>query len=35
MEEQILLLKERHLPIPKRNPNPMVTIKNARLAGVG
>jgi predicted RNase H-like HicB family nuclease len=35
MQEHVLLLKERHLPVPKRNPNPTVTIKNARLAGVG
>lgn len=34
MEEHISLLKERELPVPKRNPNPTVTIKNAKLAGV-
>ena len=34
MEEHIALLKERGLPVPKRNPNPTVTIKNAKLAGV-
>ncbi len=34
MEEHINLLKERELPVPKRNPNPIVTIKNAKLAGV-
>jgi len=34
MEEHATLLKERGLPIPKRNPNPTVTIKNAKLAGV-
>ena len=34
MEEHIALLKERRLPVPKRNPNPTVTIKNAKLAGV-
>ena len=34
MEEHVTLLKERGLPIPKRNLNPTVTIKNARLAGV-
>ncbi len=34
MEEHIALLKERGLPIPKRNSNPTVTIKNAKLAGV-
>ena len=35
MEEHITLLKERSLTVPKRNPNPTVTIKNAKLAGVG
>ena len=34
MEEHISILKERRLPVPKRNPNPTVTIKNAKLAGV-
>jgi predicted RNase H-like HicB family nuclease len=34
MEEHVALLKERRLPIPERNPNPTVTIKNAKLAGV-
>ena len=34
MEEHVSLLKERGLPIPKRNPNPTVTIKNTKLAGV-
>ena len=34
MEEHISLLQERGLPVPKRNPNPTVTIKNAKLAGV-
>ena len=34
MEEHVALLKERGLPVPKRNPNPTVTIKNAKLAGV-
>ncbi|MBI4267678.1 MAG: type II toxin-antitoxin system HicB family antitoxin, partial [Chloroflexi bacterium] len=34
MEEHTSLLKERGLPVPKRNPNPTVTIKNAKLAGV-
>jgi len=34
MEEHISLLKERRLPVPKRNSNPTVTIKNAKLAGV-
>ena len=32
MVEHITLLKERRLPVPKRNPNPTVTIKNAKLA---
>jgi predicted RNase H-like HicB family nuclease len=35
MEEHTSLLKERNLPVPKRNHNPTVTIKNAELAGVG
>ena len=35
MEEHLSLLKERHLPVPKRNSNPTITIKNATLAGVG
>ena len=34
MEEHITLLKERGLSVPKRNSNPTVTIKNAKLAGV-
>ena len=34
MEEHISLLKERGLPVAKRNPNPTVTIRNAKLAGV-
>jgi len=34
MEEHIALLKERGLPVQKRNSNPTVTIKNAKLAGV-
>jgi len=34
MEEHISLLKERGLPVPKRNPDPTVTIKNAELSGV-
>lgn len=34
MEEHVALLKERRLPIPERNPNPTVTIRNAKLAGV-
>ena len=35
MEEHVSLLKERGLPIPKRNANPTITIKNAKLAEVG
>jgi len=34
MEEHVTLLKERSLPVPKNNPNPTVTIRNAKLAGV-
>jgi len=34
MEEHIALLKERGLPVPKRNPDPTVVIRNAKLAGV-
>ncbi|MDO8716816.1 MAG: hypothetical protein Q7J73_08440 [Dehalococcoidales bacterium] len=34
IEEHISLLKERKLAIPKRNPNPTVTIRNAELVGV-
>ena len=34
MEEHIALLQERGLTVPKRNPDPTVTIKNAELAGV-
>lgn len=34
MEDHIALLKDRGLPIPKKNPNPTVTIRNAKLAGV-
>jgi predicted RNase H-like HicB family nuclease len=34
MEEHIALLKERRMIIPKRNPNPTVTIKNTTLAAV-
>ncbi|MDD5288479.1 MAG: type II toxin-antitoxin system HicB family antitoxin [Dehalococcoidales bacterium] len=34
MEEHLSLLKERKISIPKRNPNPTVTIKNTTLAGV-
>ena len=35
MKEHISLLKERGLPAPRKNPNPTVAIKNAKLAGVG
>jgi predicted RNase H-like HicB family nuclease len=34
MEEHIAVLKERGLPVPRKNSNPTVTIKNAKLAGV-
>jgi predicted RNase H-like HicB family nuclease len=34
MEEHITLLKERGLSVPKRNPNPTITIKNAAPAVV-
>jgi predicted RNase H-like HicB family nuclease len=34
MEEHISLLKERKLPVPRKNLNPTVTIRNAKLAGV-
>ena len=34
MAEHIALLKERKLPVPRKNPNPTVTIKNADLAKV-
>ena len=34
MEEHVSLLKERGLSVPGKNPNPTVTIKNAKLAGV-
>jgi predicted RNase H-like HicB family nuclease len=34
MKEHIALLKERGLSAPRKNPNPTVTIKNAKLAGV-
>ncbi len=33
MDEHIALLKERGLPIPAANPNPTVTIKNAKPIG--
>lgn len=35
IEEHIALLKERKLPVPRKNHNPTVTIQNAKLAGVG
>jgi predicted RNase H-like HicB family nuclease len=34
MEEHINLLKERSLTVPKRNPDPTITIKNTKLVGV-
>ena len=34
MEEHVALLKERRLVVPRKNPSPTVTIKNAKLAGV-
>ena len=34
MEEHVTLLKEKGLPIPKRNPDPTITIMNSKLAGV-
>ncbi|MEK7353131.1 MAG: type II toxin-antitoxin system HicB family antitoxin [Chloroflexota bacterium] len=34
MKEHVALLKERGLSVPRKNPNPTVTIKNAKLAGV-
>ena len=34
MQEHIALLKERKLTVPRRNPNPTVTIQNATAAGV-
>ncbi len=30
MAEHVTLLKERSMPVPKRNANPTVTIKNAK-----
>jgi len=36
MEEHVALLKERGLPVPKRNPNPTIVIQNERrVAAVG
>lgn len=34
MEEHIALLKARKMMVPKRNPNPTITIKNTTLAVV-
>lgn len=34
MQEHVALLKERGLPVPRKKPNPTVTIRNAKLAGV-
>ena len=34
MKEHVALLKERGLTVPRKNTNPTVTIKNAKLAGV-
>jgi predicted RNase H-like HicB family nuclease len=34
MQEHIAFLKERGLSVPRKNPNPIVTIKNSKLAGV-
>ncbi len=34
MEEHVSLLRERGLPVPRKNPNPTITIRNARMAGV-
>jgi predicted RNase H-like HicB family nuclease len=34
IEEHVALLKEQGLPVPKRNPNPTITIKNERLVKV-
>lgn len=34
IEEHVSLLKERCLPIPKTNPSPTITIRNAELAEV-
>ena len=36
MEEHVALLKERRLPVPKRNRNPQIVIQNERkVAAVG
>ena len=34
MEEHVSLLRERGLNVPRKNPNPTVTIRNAKMAGV-
>ena len=34
MQEHIALLKERGLPVPRKNTNPTVTIANAKLSAV-
>lgn len=34
MEEHVAMLRERGLPVPKQDPDPTVTIKNAELAGI-
>jgi predicted RNase H-like HicB family nuclease len=34
MEEHVSLLREQGLPVPRKNPNPTITIRNARMAGV-
>ena len=34
MAEHVALLKERGLTVPRKNPNPTVTIRNAKLAPV-
>ncbi len=35
MQEYIAMLKERKLTVPRRNPNPTITIQNATPARVG
>ena len=34
IEEHVSLLKQRHLPIPKANDSPIITIKDAELAEI-
>ena len=34
MEEHVALLRERGLPVPRKKPNPTITIRNATMAGV-